>query len=224
MEVQVDVVFMKGETEWKQPAFWKGGNTWTVRFAFPENGTFTYRVESNDPSLDGKTGKVEVQEYEGNNRLIKHGHLRVSENKRYFQHADGTPFFWLADTWWKCLSYRLPWQDFQTLADDRSAKGFSAIQIVAGLYPEEPPFDKRGENEGGWAWEENYDRINTDYFDLHGPAYSVSCRFGTRSLHCRLLGLLHRYGTVEWIGIGKDEEALAQSGGALRGVSGLCGL
>jgi len=49
-------------------------------------------------------------------------------------------------------------------ADDRSAKGFTAIQIVAGLYPEEPAFDTRGENEGGWVWEPNYARINTDYF------------------------------------------------------------
>ncbi len=200
VEVQVDVVFMKGETEWKQPAFWKGGNTWTVRFAFPENGTFTYRVESNDPSLDGKTGKVEVQEYEGNNRLIKHGHLRVSENKRYFQHADGTPFFWLADTWWKCLSYRLPWQDFQTLADDRSAKGFSAIQIVAGLYPEEPPFDKRGENEGGWAWEENYDRINTDYFDYMDRR--IQYLVDSELVPC-IVGCWGYYiDTVQWNGLG----------------------
>jgi len=47
----MDVVFKKGETEWKQPAFWRGGSAWTVRFAFPETGTFTYRVESNDPSF-----------------------------------------------------------------------------------------------------------------------------------------------------------------------------
>jgi hypothetical protein len=35
------------------------------------------------------------------------------------------------------LSRRLEWPgDFHTLAADRIRKGFSAVQIVAGLYPE----------------------------------------------------------------------------------------
>ncbi|MBO7379046.1 MAG: DUF4038 domain-containing protein, partial [Bacteroidales bacterium] len=29
-----------------------------------------------------------------------HGNLQVSENQRYLQHADGTPFFWLGETGW----------------------------------------------------------------------------------------------------------------------------
>jgi len=103
IDARVDVVFGKSGKEWKQPAFWSGGNTWTVRFAFPETGTFTYRIESNDPVLDEKKGTVDVKPYKGNNPLIKHGHLRVSANKRHFEHADGTPFFWMGDTWWKCL-------------------------------------------------------------------------------------------------------------------------
>ena len=47
MDVQADVVFSKEGAQWKQPAFWNGANVWTVRFAFPETGTFTYRVEKN---------------------------------------------------------------------------------------------------------------------------------------------------------------------------------
>ncbi len=65
MDVQVDVVFGKDGTEWKQPAFWNGGKTWTVRFAFPETGTFTYRIESNDPTLSRQKGTVDVEAYEG---------------------------------------------------------------------------------------------------------------------------------------------------------------
>ncbi len=30
----------------------------------------------------------------------KHGKLQVSENGRYLQHADGTPFFYLGETGW----------------------------------------------------------------------------------------------------------------------------
>jgi hypothetical protein len=38
---------------------------------------------------------VEIAAYEGTDLLLKHGVLRVSLNKRYFGHADGTPFYWL---------------------------------------------------------------------------------------------------------------------------------
>jgi len=50
MDVQVDVVFEKDGTEWKQPAFWDGGKTWEVRFAAPEKGTYTYRAVATDTS------------------------------------------------------------------------------------------------------------------------------------------------------------------------------
>ena len=44
-------------------------------------------------------------------------------------------------------------------------KGFTVIQIIAGLYPDMPPFDPRGANEAGYPWEAEYARINPAYFD-----------------------------------------------------------
>jgi len=167
-EIEVDVVFNKGELRWRVPAFWAGGQRWRVRFAPPEVGTYNYRWECTDRSnkdLNNKEGTLNVTRYNGKNPLLKHGHIKVSKNHRYFEHADGTPFFWLGDTWWKGLCKRLDWKGFQTLAADRIEKGFTVIQIVAGLYPDEPPYDKRGENEGGWCWEKNYARINPKYFE-----------------------------------------------------------
>ena len=71
-------------------------------------------------------------------------------DRRHFEHADGTPFFWLGDTWWMGLCERLKWpEEFQTLDRDRKTKGFTVIQIVAGLYPDMPAFDPRGSNESG---------------------------------------------------------------------------
>jgi hypothetical protein len=64
------------------------------------------------------------------------------------------------------LCKRLRWpNDFQRLVADRIGKGFTVIKIVAGLYPDMPPFDPRGANEAGYPWEENYARINPTYFD-----------------------------------------------------------
>ena len=98
-----------------------------------------------------------------------HGPLRVSDNRRYFQYADGTPFFWLADTWWEGLCRLISLEDIKTLAADRRAKGFSDVQIVAGLYSDLPPFDDRAKNEGGLVWEPQFTRINPAYFDAADP-------------------------------------------------------
>ncbi|MGH9662853.1 MAG: DUF4038 domain-containing protein, partial [Bryobacteraceae bacterium] len=45
-------------------------------------------------------------------------------------------------------------------------KGFTVVQIVAGLYPDMPPFDPRGANEAGFPWEREFTRINPAYFDM----------------------------------------------------------
>ena len=98
-----------------------------------------------DRGLHGLSGTVTIEAYRGDNPLYLHGPLRVAADRRHFEHLDGTPFFWLADTWWMGLCQRLHWPpEFQQLAADRKAKGFNAIQIVAGLYPDMPAFDPRG--------------------------------------------------------------------------------
>ena len=90
----------------------------------------------------------------------------MAADRRHFEHADGTPFFWLGDTWWMGLCHRLRFpDDFQRLTADRKAKGFNVVQIVAGLYPDMPPFDPRGANEAGFPWEQDYERIRPEYFD-----------------------------------------------------------
>jgi hypothetical protein len=41
------------------------------------------------------------------NPFYTHGPIRVAASHRHFEHADGTPFFWLGDTWWMGLTERL---------------------------------------------------------------------------------------------------------------------
>lgn len=168
-DVEVDVVFRRDEKQWTVPAFWTGGNKWTARFAPPERGEYTFRVQCSDPSnvdLNGREQTLRVTAYAGNNPLLKHGFLRVSADKRHFEHADGTPFFWLGDTWWKCLCKRLTWEGFQELTADRKAKGFSVVQIVCGPYPDEGMFEPRWENEGGKPYgTRDFTVVNPAYFD-----------------------------------------------------------
>ena len=169
-DLTVDVIFTNpAGRQLRVPAFWDGGATWKVRYASSRTGIHRYRTECSDPGdagLHGVLGAVEIGPYTGTNPLFAHGPLRVASDWRHLEHADGTPFFWLGDTWWMGLCHRLRWPDeFQQLAADRRAKGFNVIQIVAGLYPDMPPFDPRGANEAGFPWETNYARIRPAYFD-----------------------------------------------------------
>lgn len=169
-EVTLDAVFVDpaGRPS-RVPAFWAGGDVWKVRYASPVVGTHRFRTEcsaADDPGLGGVAGELRVDLYTGDNPLLKDGPLRVAADRRHLEHADGTPFFWLGDTWWMGLCHRLQWPDeFKKLAADRKAKGFTVVQIVAGLYPDMPPFDPRGANEAGFPWEPDFARIRPEYFD-----------------------------------------------------------
>jgi len=55
--------------------------------------------------------------------------LAVSANHRFLQRADGTPFFWLADTGWLLLT-KLDRPGAQRYLDDRQAKAFNVIQVM----------------------------------------------------------------------------------------------
>lgn len=171
-DVDVDVIFEQDGRTWRVPAFWHGGQKWTVRFAPPSPGVYHYFLESTDSSnadLNGQRGRVSVTAYRGSNQLLRRGNFRVSANRRHFEQADGTPFFWLGDTWWTALSDRLSWEGFKTLTADRKTKGFTVVQLVGGLIPageERPPSDPGYCNEGGCVYDPRYERINPQYFDL----------------------------------------------------------
>jgi hypothetical protein len=170
-EVELSAVLTDPDGEEKTvPAFWAGGNFWSLRYASHKVGRHRFQTVCSDksnPDLHEQEGIIEIIPYKGDNPLFKHGRLRVSENRKYLEHIDGTPFFWLGDTWWMGLTKRLSWpNEFKTLTADRVRKGFTVIQIVAGLYPDMAPFDCRGKNEAGFPWEENYTRINPTYFDM----------------------------------------------------------
>jgi hypothetical protein len=58
------------------------------------------------------------------------GRLKVSDNKRYLVHQDGTPFFWLGDTAWE-LFHRLNREEADMYLKKRAEQGFTVVQAVA---------------------------------------------------------------------------------------------
>lgn len=197
-EVTVDVLFTSDdESRILAPAFWAGGSTWKVRFSTPDLKKFQYKAASNDPEINGSSGEFIVTPYTGDNPVYMHGPVKIASDKRHFEHCDGTPFFWLADTWWMGFCKRLDWpRGFQSLTIDRVEKGFTVIQIVAGLYPDMPEFDERGLNEAGFPWNKEFTSINPAYFDYADRrieyltnAGLMPCIVGSWGYYLKLLGV-----------------------------------
>ena len=57
------------------------------------------------------------------------GKLQVSENGRYLQHQNGTPFYWQGDTGW-LLFQRLNRDVVKQYFENRKEKGFNVIQCI----------------------------------------------------------------------------------------------
>lgn len=131
--VTVDVRFSGPDgAERTVPAFWDGERGFRFRMAFPAPGLWRWETTCNittDAGLHGRRGEVRVSAYPGANPLFKHGDLRVSPNRRYLVHADGTPFLWLGDTGWNAAWKSTP-ADWREYVETRAAQRFSVLQIV----------------------------------------------------------------------------------------------
>lgn len=153
LDVEVDAVFTHTDgTEIKLAGFWDGDNEWKVRFAPTKVGAWNYVITSNqedDAGLHNVTGSITAIENTGSSAIDKHGFIEFSDNRRYFQHADGTPFYWLGDTNWQAPNYVSITQcnypgcscgnQFKHEVDNRLEKGFNVYQTY---------FDS-GESDGG---------------------------------------------------------------------------
>lgn len=115
------------------PAFWDSRRIWRVRLSPEEIGVWKYRTRcsrTDDAGLHDRAGNFRCVPYTGDNPLYKHGPLRVSDDRRYLQHRDGTPFFWLGDTAWNGALKSDP-GSWEIYLADRVAKGFTGVQFVA---------------------------------------------------------------------------------------------
>lgn len=114
------------------PGFWDGGRTWKVRFTPPGPGEWRYATRfscAGDRGLNQRQGALQVGPPEAGNPLRQHGGiLKVGPTRRFLTYTDGTPFFWLADTWWAAPSANTPLAVFRTLVDARLAQGYTAFQ------------------------------------------------------------------------------------------------
>jgi len=172
--------------------FWDGGNTWKIRVMATEPGTWTWTSGSNqdDDGLNGKKGtfkSIEWREDEKTENPLRRGMIRPTINGHAFEYADGTPLFWLADTWWPCMTKRYYWYDdnqprkvgtaeagFKDYVRYRKEQGYNGCMVVAGF----PNWTEEKSDWGGGDWEDEHgnqpfqgeglspdlDRLNPAYF------------------------------------------------------------
>lgn len=170
-EAEMDIIIKDTEgSEWKVPCFWSGADVWKARFSAPHAGEYNYRTictNTEDAGLNGLSGTISVKKYDGENPLYLHGPIEIMDDCRHFMHHDGTPFPWLADTWWPLECSRLSEKgEVQRLAKDRLEKGFNAVHVVNGFWCDVAPYDKRLANAAGFAWSEDFGTINPEYYNI----------------------------------------------------------
>jgi hypothetical protein len=122
--------------------FWDGGKTWRVRFSPDQVGHWSYETTCSDPSNKGlhrQTGKFICSIQNGKSRFAKHGPVRVALDHRHFEHADGTPFFWMADNLAAGMPRSTP-ADLELYAKIRVGQGFTAA-----VWPLGTSTDEKGE-------------------------------------------------------------------------------
>ena len=110
--------------------FWDGGKVWRVRFTPDQPGRWSFTTACSDPSnrgLEHQTGAFLCTAAAGQNRFRQHGPVSIARDRRHFEHRDGTPFFWLADSTWDGARLSNP-KDWETYARIRSAQEFTAVQ------------------------------------------------------------------------------------------------
>jgi hypothetical protein len=118
--------------------FYDGGNTWRVRFAPDEIGTWTYVTDSDDNAnsgLNAQSGTFNCVTQNNPAPVSNHGFIKVDPaRKYYFQFSDGTPFYGVGDT-----AYGLPNGISDEQLDDyldlRKSQGFNFIRFFASGFP-----------------------------------------------------------------------------------------
>ena len=127
-------------------AFWDGNASWRVRFSPDEVGEWQFRSACSNPDdrgLESITGVFVCGEPTETTAHAKHGPLRLSANRRHLVHADGTPFFWLADTAWNG-PLRATQEEWDQYLTQRSRQKFTAVQWVTTQWIGEPNGDYTG--------------------------------------------------------------------------------
>jgi hypothetical protein len=146
-EVQIEVTFTheSGTTRFID-AFWDGERRFVARFMPDLTGQWRFETTCSDPDNAGltkQTGVFTCVPNTGSTAFNQHGPIRLSDNRRYLAHADGTPFFWMADTCWNGPLHATS-EEWSHYLDVRVGQQFNTVQWVATQWLSAPDGDITG--------------------------------------------------------------------------------
>jgi hypothetical protein len=131
----------------KIPGFWDGGRTWRFRFSPDQVGTWRFTTtcsDSDNSGLHGHSGAFLCSASSNATLFHRNGPIRITRDGRSFAHADGTPFFWLADTAWNGALKSTP-EEWDQYIRRRTRQRFTAVQWVATQWRAAPDGDRLGQ-------------------------------------------------------------------------------
>ncbi|MDX2430124.1 MAG: DUF5060 domain-containing protein [Bacteroides sp.] len=190
-DVEVWIQLKGPDFDKKCYGFWDGDNTWRIRVMATSAGEWSWTSASNqnDDGLNGKTGTFSADDWtpaEMKENPLRRGMIRPTENGHAFEYADGTPMFWLADTWWSCMTRRYFWYEddsartvgsaeagFKDYVAYRKSQGFNGCMVIAAF----PNWTAEKSDWGGGDWEDEsgnrafFGKGNAPDLDRINPAY-----------------------------------------------------
>lgn len=121
--------------------FWDGDRDFVVRITPTRTGSWQWRSGSNvdDPGLAGTSGVLLASPWSGaelDANPLRRGMLRITPEGRALEHADGTPFFLLGDTWWSLPSFRFALRgdgEARPVGPDASLEDYVALRVSQGF-------------------------------------------------------------------------------------------
>ncbi len=162
MDVDVWIDLKKsGSTNevYRIPVFWDGGNVFRARLVATSPGNWTWNiingtVENRDQGFIGKSGSFTADAADVGSNPNNRGFIRVDPStNRTLEYADGTPFFYTADTSWSALtavfgfdrSNDITGISFQDYILARKKQGFNGLNLIAS-FPDDTYLQQRGRN------------------------------------------------------------------------------
>ncbi|WP_166521542.1 LamG-like jellyroll fold domain-containing protein [Zobellia amurskyensis] len=161
MDVDVWVELQKegspGEV-YRIPIFWDGGNVFRGRLVATSPGNWTWKVldetvTKSDRGFIGKSGAFSAAIADVSSNPNNRGFIRVAPNKRTLEYADGTPFFFTADTSWSALTAVFGFDrandisgiSFKDYISARKKQGFNGLNVIAS-FPDDTYLEQLGRN------------------------------------------------------------------------------
>ena len=148
-----------GGQAYRVPVFWDGGNVFRARLVGTSAGSWTWKViedtvENSDQGFVGKSGSFTAVPADVSRNPNNRGFIEVDPStNRTLQYADGTPYFYTADTSWSALTGVFGFDrandisgiSFQDYILARKNQGFNGLNVIAS-FPDDTYLAQRGRN------------------------------------------------------------------------------